>query len=145
MVTFDDIAAAVIARCTASSAFTTAIPGKAWLERVDENAAGVYALFGIERAGEPEIESSGTYLQRFMLRMAAYSDIRTANPQTAQLAMADAINTGPTDWDPLRDGKIVHCLPRGYDGQFDPTLRQASDVFVSGSQWELLVEGNLEP
>lgn len=145
MVTYDDIATAVVARCEASGDFAAAVPGKAWCERADENApAGTYAVFGIERLGDPEVFSDGSYLQRFTLRVATYSDIRSADPQAAQRAVAGAINTDPTGWDSLRDGRVVHCLPRGYDGKFDPKLRAASDVFIGGAQWELLIEGNLE-
>ncbi|HEY1191552.1 MAG TPA: hypothetical protein VGE74_28225 [Gemmata sp.] len=142
MVTFDDLAAAVVSRCSGSSAFTTAIPGGAWLERADESATAPYAVFGIEREGQPEFQSDGTYIQGFTIRMAVYSGSGT-DPNAAQLGMAAALNTDPTDWDSLRDGRVMHCLPRGYDGRFDPRLRSAKDVFVSGAQWSLLVDGNL--
>lgn len=143
MVTLDDIAAAIVARCGASSAFTTAVPGKAWLERVDETAEAPYALFSIERDGQPEFQSDGSYMQAFTIRMAVYSDAG-AGPQAVQLAMASALNADPTGWAPLRDGNVMHCLPRGYDGKFDPKLRAAKDVFVSGGQWSMLIDGNAE-
>lgn len=145
MITFDDIAAAVKARCDAAAEFAAALPGKAWPDRGPDAPAGVYAVFGVERAGDPEFASDGSYLQPFSLRMAAYSPVGTADPQAAQRAMAAAINPDPTAWNALRDGKVVHCLPRGYDGKFAPELRSAADVFVSAAQWELLIEGNLEP
>lgn len=143
MVTFDDIAAAIVARCNASSDFTTAVPGKAWLDRAGEIDSVPYAVFQIERTGNPEFESDGSYIQEFTIRMAVYSDVSATDPNAAQLAMADAINSNPTTWTALRDGNVMHCLPRGYDGKFDPTLRNSKDLFVSGAQWSMLVEGNL--
>ena len=141
MVTLDDIAAAVRARCDGSAPFTSAVPGKAWHERVEEGAAAPYALFNIERDGQPEFQSDGSFVQAYTVRMAVYSDA-DAGPQAAQLAMAAALNADPTGWAPLRAGSVMHCLPRGYDGKFDPKLRAAQDVFVSGGQWALLIEGN---
>ena len=145
MVTFDDIAVAVLARCAGSSAFTTAVPGKAWLDRAGEVDAIPYAVFGIERTGEPDFSSDGSYTQAFTIRMVVYSDQGATDPNAAQLAMADALNKNPTNWTALRDGGVMHCLPRGYDGRFDPRLRNAKDMFVSGAQWVMLIEGNREP
>lgn len=144
MVTYDDIAVAIASRCTGSSVFGSAVPGKAWLDRADENVAAPYAVFGIDRAGAPEFSSDGSYTQAFTIRMAVYTDSGT-DPNEAQLAMADALNRNPTMWAALRAGQVMHCLPRGYDGRFAPQLRNAKDVFVSGAQWTMLVEGNLEP
>lgn len=147
MVTLDDIAAAVIARTAGSAAFRAALPGKAWLDRPPDNPAGAYAIFTLERDGTPEFFSDDTYLQGYTLRMAAYTvqAIGTVTPQQAQLAMADAINPGPTAWSPLRDGVVNLCLPRGYDGKHDPELRQGKDVFSAAAQWSLTVEGNVAP
>lgn len=142
MVTGDDLAVAILARCDAT--FQIAVPGKAWYLRADENAATPYSVFGIERAGEPEWQSDGSYLQEFAARMAAYSEQGAGvDPNVIQLAMAVAMNTAPTGWSALRAGRVLHCLPRGYDGRFAPQLRQSRDVFVSGAQWALLVEGTL--
>lgn len=143
MVTLDDIAAAVAGRCTASAAFAAAVPGGAWLERADENAPAPYAVFGVERDGPPEFCSDGSFMQGYTVRMAVYSD-SGSDPNAAQVAAAKALNADPTGWAALRDGRVMHCLPRGYDGRFEPRLRQAKDVFVSGAQWSLLVEGNAE-
>ena len=144
MVTVDDIAAAVKGRCAGSAAFVAAVPGGAYFERPDEDAAAPYAVFGLDRADDPEFDSGGGYTQGFTLRMAVYSVVGTSDPQAAQLGMADALNTSPTDWAALRAGRVLHGLPRGYDGRFDPKLRNSADVFVSAAQWALLVEGNLE-
>lgn len=142
MVTIDDIAAGVFDRT--GGAFLTAIPGKAWFGRVDENAASPYAVFGIERGGPPEFFSDGSYLQEWTLRMGAYTDQGVQDPNAVQLAIATAINTDPTSWSALREGRVLHCLPQGWDGRFAPELRHARDVFVAGGQWTLLIEGNLE-
>lgn len=148
MVTLDDIAAAVIARCAASTAFTVALPGKAWLDRGPDTPAGAYAIFTLERDGEPEWFSDGSYLQGFTLRMVAYTVqglVVASTPQSAALGMADALNKTPTTWDALRDGKVNICLPRSYDGKHEPQLRGGKDVFAAAGQWHMLIEGNREP
>lgn len=146
--TLDDIAAAVRARCVATASFTAALPGGAWLDRGPEEPAGDYAVFTLERAGEPEFDSSGTYLQDWTLRMVAYTvagKVGSGTPQAAQLAMVAAINPLPTSWTSLRDGRVNICLPAGYDGKHEPTLREGKDVFAAAGQWKLLVEGNHAP
>jgi hypothetical protein len=142
VITIDDLAAAVGDRC--GSTFNATVTGKAWYARADENAATPYAVFTIERVGEPEYMSDGSYLQEFMVRMGAYTDQGVTDPNTVQQAMSVAMNAGPTSWNSLRDGRIVHCLPQGFDGKFAPQLRRGRDVFLAGGQWKLLVEGNLE-
>lgn len=142
MITVDDIAAAVASRC--GSTFNATLTGKAWFGRADENAGYPYAVFTIERAGEAEFMSDGSYLQEWTVRMGAYTEQGVSDPNAAQQAMSAAMNADPTDWDSLRDGRVVHCLPQGFDGKFAPQLRRARDVFLSGGQWKLLVEGNLE-
>jgi hypothetical protein len=154
MVTLDDIAAAVIARCAASSEFAAALPGGAHLDRGPDQPAGAYAVMTLERDGDPEWDSGGVYLQGYTLRMVAYtvqglrgdnatpqqaSDVRS--PQAAQLALAAALNVNPTAWDALRDGRVNVCLPRGYDGKHAPELREGRDVFAAAAQWHLLIEG----
>jgi len=143
VITVDDIAAAVLAKCGAT--FETAVPGGAWFLRADENAAEPYAVFAVERAGSPEWVSDGSYLQRFTLRLGVYTSQGVTDPQAVQLASAAALNPTPTGWATLRDGKVIECLPDGFDGRFQPVLRRARDVFVSGGQWSLLVEGNRSP
>jgi hypothetical protein len=103
-------------------------------------------VFTLEKDGEPEFDSAGEYLQGYVLRMAAYTrqgDTTTA--QAAQLAMAAAMNSGPTSWDALRDGRVNVCLPRSYDGKHAPELREGRDVFAAAGQWWMLIEGNLAP
>ncbi len=144
MVTLDDIAAAGKARTLATPAFTAALPGKAWFSEGPDTPEGAYAVFTLETDGEPEWESSGTYLQGYTLRMVAYTSQGGAvTPQEAQLAMAAALNPNPTGWDALRAGRVNICLPRGYDGKHAPELRQGKDVFAAAGQWHLLVEGTL--
>jgi hypothetical protein len=138
----------VTARALASADFTAALPGKAWLDRGPDEPDGAYAIFTLEKDGEPEFESDGTYLQGYTLRMAAYTVAgreNTATPQEAQLAMVAALNANPTTWDALRDGRVNVCLPRGYDGKHAPELREGKDVFAAAGQWHLLIEGNIEP
>lgn len=146
MTTTDDIAAAVVGRLEASPAVLAALPGGCWYERADEEAdAGAYAVFGLERGGEPEWYSDGTYTVPYTLRIAAYSAQGAGDPGAVQRALAAALSVGPTEWGELESGRVLHCLARGYDGRFSPTLRSAADVFVSGAQWALLIEGDTEP
>jgi hypothetical protein len=154
VVTLDDIVAAVVARCTASSAFAAALPGGLHHDRGPESPTGAWGLLALERAGEPEFESDGTYLQEWTLRIVAYTVQGLAADysqpqagavgasQAAQLALAAAMNTGPTTWAALRDGRVNVCLPRGYDGKHAPELREGKDVFAAAGQWSLLIEGN---
>jgi hypothetical protein len=142
VITVDDIAEAVAARC--GTAFQAVVTGKAWFARADEAAATPYAVFTVERAGDAEFCSDGSYLQEWTVRMGAYTEQGATPPNNVQLAMAAALQADPTGWDALRDGRVLHCLPQGFDGRFAPQLRHARDVFISGGQWKLLVEGNLE-
>ena len=136
------------ARCAASAAFALALPGGAWLGRGPDEPAGAYAVFTLELDGDPEFCSDGSYTQGYVLRVGAYSyqgDGAATAPQATQSGMAAALNRDPTDWDALRDGRVLHCLPKGYDGRFDERLREGRDVFVSGGRWVILIEGDLEP
>lgn len=144
MITVTDIAAAVFDRCSGTAAFTNVLTGKAWFLRADEASATPYSVFTIERAGDAEFMSDGSYLQEWIVRMGAYSEQGVTPPGDVQQAMTAAMNPNPTAWDSLRDGYVLHCLPQGFDGKFAPQLRQARDVFISGGQWKLLVEGSLE-
>lgn len=154
MVTLDDISAAVKARCAASSEFAAALPGGLWLDRGPDAPAGDYAIMTLERAGQPEWDSGGVYLQDWTLRIVTYVvlglrpdretplEAADANPaQAAQLALAAAINPNPTSWDALRAGSVNCCLPQGYDGKHEPELRESKDVFAAAGQWGLLIEG----
>jgi hypothetical protein len=138
----------VIARCSASAAFAAALPGKAWLDRGPDTPAGAYAIFTLERDGEPEWFSDGSYLQGFTLRMVAYTVqglVVASTPQAVQLGMADALNKNPTTWDALRDGRVNCGLPASYDGKHEPQLRGGKDVFAAAGQWRMLIDGNLNP
>jgi len=138
VITADDIAAAVGAKLGATAA------GGAWFLRAAESADSPYEVFSVDRRGEPEFESDGSYLQEWTVRAAAYSDQGAgADPNDVQLAMAGAMSADPTGWPALRDGAVLHCLPDGFDGQFSPTLRRARDTFVAGGQWRLLVSGGV--
>lgn len=152
MITLDDLAAAVVARCAASAAFTAALPGGAWLDRGEDEPTGAYAVFTLALEGEPEWFSDGSYLRSYTLRMAAYTaqgvaptadpaQSQPSSPQAVQLAMADALNPGPTSWPALRAGSVNICLPRGYDGRHSEKLRGGKDVFVAAGQWMITVEG----
>ncbi len=147
MVTLDDIAAAVLARCRQAPAFTAALPGGAFLDRGPDNPGGAYAVFTFEHEGEAEWISDGTYLQGFTLRMVAYTvqGTETSSPQQAQLGMSAALNPQGFPWAALRAGTINIALPRGYDGKYAPELRGGKDVFAAAGQWHLLIEGNLAP
>ncbi len=127
-----------------ASAFTTAIPGKAWWLRAKSETRVPYAVFTFQENGSPEYVSDGSYTQNWTMRLGVYSDQAVSDPKVIQLAAVNAINVYTVNV-ALRDGKILHVLPMGWDGKFAPQLRQASDVFVSGSQWSLLVNGNLAP
>lgn len=140
MITADDIAAAVLARL--GTTFQATVTGKAWYARADEAAAAPYAVFTLDRAGDPEWFSDGSYLQPWALRLGVYTEQGVTVPHDAQLAAATALNAGPTNWTALRDGTVFECLPQGFDGKFAPQLRRAKDVFVSGGQWRLVVSGN---
>lgn len=142
MITVDDLAEAVADRC--GTPFQAVVTGKAWYGRAGEATATPYAVFTIERAGDAEFMSDGSYLQEWIVRMGAYTEQGETPPNDVQRAMSVAMNAGPTAWDALRDGHVLHCLPQGFDGKFAPQLRRAADVFISGGQWKLLVEGNLE-
>ena len=144
MVTFDDLGAAIAARCAASAAFAAAVTGGLFFDRDDTDAATPYGVCGIERAGDPEFDSGGGYTQAFTVRMVVYAELAKKDANVIQLAMAAAMNTNPTGWAALRAGRVMHCLPRGYDGKYAPKLKDGKGVFVSGGQWSLLVEGNLE-
>ncbi len=146
MVTLDDIAAGVRSRCTALAQFATALPGGLWLDRGPDTPTGDYAIFTLERAGEPEFDSAGEYLQPWTLRMVGYTVqglTGGSTPQQVQLAMDAAITPGPTSWDDLRAGNVNCCLPQGYDGKHESRLREGKDVFAGAGQWALLIEGNL--
>lgn len=145
MTTVDDIAAAVVNRLEGSAAVLAALPGGCWNGRADEQSDGAYAVFQLELSGEPEWYSDGTFTANYVLRVAAYTAQGTGDASAVQRALADALSTSVTDWGDLEAGRVLHCLPRGYDGKFSPTLRSAADVFVSGAQWGLLIEGDTEP
>lgn len=146
MTTADDIAAAIVNRLEGSAAVLTALPGGCWYGRADEQApAGAYAVFALEIAGDAEWYSDGTFTCPYTLRVAAYSAQGSGDATAIQRALAEALSTSPTDWGDLEQGRVLHCLPRGYDGKFSPTPRSAADVFVSGAQWSLLIEGDTEP
>lgn len=145
MTTVDDIAAAVISRLEGSAAVLTALPGGCWNGRADEEApAGAYAVFALEREGEPEWYSDSTFTAQYTLRIAAYSAQGSGDATAIQRALAEALSANPNDWGDLEQGRVLHCLARGYDGKFSPTLRSAADVFVSGAQWALMIEGDTE-
>lgn len=153
MITLDDLAAAVVARFAASADFAAALPGGCHHDRGPDAPGGAYAVFTLALDGEPEWFSDGSYLQGYTLRVACYTpqglraDYTPAQPgdgaaaQAAQLALAAALNPGPTTWAPLRAGRVNVCLPRGYDGKHAPELRSGKDVFVSAGQWHLIIEG----
>lgn len=146
MTTVDDIAAAVVSRLEGNAEVAAALPGGCWYGRADEQApAGAYAVFALETAGEAEWYSDGTFTCPYTLRVAAYSAQGTGDATAIQRALAGALSVGPTGWGDLEQGRVLHCLARGYDGKFSPTLRSAADVFVSGAQWALLIEGDTEP
>jgi hypothetical protein len=148
MVMLDDLCAAVLARTQGAPAFALALPGGAWLDRGPDTPTGAYAIFSFERSGDPEWISDGTYLADFTLRIVAYAPqgaTPASTPQAAQQAMAAAINVNPTAWAPLRAGFVNLCLPMGYDGKHDPSLRQGKDVFAAAGQWKMTIEGNLSP
>lgn len=140
----DDIATAVKARCDASAEFAAALPGGLHQDRGPDQPAGAYAVFALTLEGDAEWFSDGSYLQGHTLRMTAYTTLGKTGeptPQAVQLAMAAALNPGPTEWDALRDGGVNVCLPKGYDGKHDPALREGKDVFAAAGQWHLLIEG----
>lgn len=141
MITIDDIAAAVKSRCDANAAFIAAIPGLSWFARADEQATEPYAVFTIEPDGTPDYDTAGLMVAKYLLRMGVYSDQGKSghDPQAIQLAMAGALPV--TGWSALRDGKVMHCLPRPFGGRFSPVLRAARDVFLSQGQWLLMVSG----
>ncbi len=146
MITLDDLAAGVKARCAAAAEFAAALPGGAWHDRGPDAPAGNYAVFKLELAGEPEFDSSGAYLQGYTLRVAAYSylgESPATAPQATQLALASALNAGPSSWAALRAGRVMSCLPKGYDGEHADRLREGRDVFASAGQWSLIVDGSL--
>jgi hypothetical protein len=98
----------------------------------------------IEREGDAEWFSDGSYLQGYALRVVCYAANGRAageTPQAAQLALAAALNPGPTTWDALRAGRVNLCLPRGYDGRHAPELREGRDVYAAAGQWALTIEG----
>lgn len=144
MVTLDDIATAVKARCDASADFRAALPGGLHQDRGPDQPSGAYAVFTLALEGEPEWFSDGSYLQGYVLRLTAYTTLGKTDeptPQQVQLAMVAALNGSPATWDALRDGSVNICLPRGYDGKHDPQLREGKDVFAAADQWHLLIEG----
>lgn len=146
MTTIDDIAAGVVGRLESSAAVLAALPGGCWFGRADEQGEpGAYAVFQLEISGDPEWYSDGTFTATYTLRVAAYSAQGTGDASAVQRALAEALSTEVTEWGDLEAGRVLHCLPRGYDGKFSPTLRSAADVFVSGAQWSLLIEGDTEP
>lgn len=147
MVTLDDVAEVVKARCAAAPRFAAALPGGAWFGRGPDEPAGNYAVFTLAAEGDAAVESDGSFTQTYGLRIGAYSyqgAAEATSSAAAQLALAAALGADPTDWDALRDGRVMHCLPRGFDGKFDPAQRDGRDVFVSGGRWALLIEGNAE-
>lgn len=145
MTTVDDIAAAVVNRLEGSAAVLAALPGGCWNGRADEQSEGAYAVFALEREGDPEWYSDGTFTATYVLRVAAYTAQESGDATAVQRALADALSVDLTEWGDLEAGRVLHCLPRGYDGKFSPVLRSARDVFVSGAQWALLIEGDTEP
>jgi len=143
MVTLDDLAAAVKARFDAGTDYKAAAPGGMWFGRANEGAAVPYGVFTLEAEGPAQRLTDGTMVQNYALRVGVYSDQGVTDPQAIQLGMAKALPV--TGWVDLRDGKVVHCLPRPFTGKFDPQLRSARDVFLSQGQWLIQVAGATTP
>lgn len=145
MITLDDLAAAVKSRLDAAPAVANALPGGTYFDRGPDQPAGAYAVFTLEREGETEWFSDGSYLQGYVLRVACYTCQGRGDPAAAQLALAAALNPQPVPWATLRAGVVMSCLPRGYDGKHAPDLREGKDVFAAAGQWALIVDGNRTP
>lgn len=141
MITLDDLAAGVRDRAAAAPEIAAALPGGLFLDRGPERPAGAYAVFTLERAGDPEWFSDGSYLQAFTLRVVAYTSQDRGTPAAAQLALAAAFNPQPTPWAALRKGRVLSGMPQGYDGRHAPDLREGLDVFAGAGQWRLVVDG----
>jgi hypothetical protein len=146
VVTIDDIAVAVSTVLKANSGFTTAVPGKAWLDRAPDSVPGYpYAVYAITAKDEADHSSDGTYTQTLTLRLGVYTKQGSGTPNAAQIAVSSCLNGNPTGLLSLREGsgKVLHVLPAMWDGKFDPKLVQGADIFVARGQWEILIEGIL--
>lgn len=150
MITVDDIAGAVKARCDAVTNFTTAVPGAAWFGTGPDAPAGYpYLVFTVE-AGEARVASGTAYVQAFVAKLAAYAPVGASgvNPQNVAKALDECFGTaaGQTAMKAsvLRNAaeRILHSRPLAPSGAFDKSRREGRDVFVVGAGYELLAQGD---
>jgi hypothetical protein len=142
MITLDDVANVFEAQLAATPAYLTAVPGDTLYDRgPDTTSAWPYGIFNVTAKGGPEnINSDGSYLQTFTIRLAVYA-VNSLTPTYPIEQAINALNTNPTGWPALRAGNILHVLPAMWDGKYAPQLREAQDVFLIGYQWDMLANG----
>lgn len=150
MINVDDVAALILARTQAVATFTSAVPGKAWLDQGPDTPDGYpYWVFKL-KAGQAEVFSGTAYKQAWVVEGMAYCPVGATgvNLQNVQQALAACFVTdagkAAMKAAALRSAteKVLHTRPLQPAGQFDKTLREGRDVALVGYAFEVLVQGD---
>ena len=150
MVTIDDIATVVAARLAAVVGASTTCPGGHWFGRGPDSPSGYpYDVFAVE-AQAARATSGALYDQTFVVRLAGYCPIGDTgvNVQAVAQLFHDALvsiaaNTAIRAVS-LRSAteKVLAGRPSAARGEYDRSLRDGKDVFVTGLTAEIVVVGD---
>lgn len=151
MITWDDIAGAVIARQAAVTGYSTTLPGGAYAGRgpSTDPAGYPYSVAQIE-SGPAKSDGGNGYVQTWTVKLAAYAPIGDTgvSPQSVEQlfnnALVSATGIAGLRAASLRNAgdKILSAKLVPGKSEYVKELRQGRDVFVCGLAAELLVQGD---
>ena len=147
----EDVAAGVRARLTGAAGYAAAIPGGVHYQRRPAGKAFPYVVLSVESGEREDVDSGGTYTQRFTVTATAWvqsTDAAAAATTTARTFL-DA-NLGGGIADPsggitvANSVGVVHALRKGGRLRLAPELRAGQDVLATAAILDVTVEGRQE-
>lgn len=145
----DDVFNGIITRLKGDSGFSTYAAGGAHFQRRAAGKEFPYLVLTIEEREPDYADSSGSYLQAFVVEISVW--VQSKDQVAAQTGPARIWLDGLLNWtpdDPANGVAVPNAVqtmwvkPVGGSLKLSPELRRGQDVLTAGKRVEVAIEGN---